>query len=317
MYRGIDGSVSHYPNKVQFRDPSNPQLGISDFQRPCGQCMNCRIRRASDWSVRMYHEASLYPEPSSFITLTYDDYSLKTPSLNYVDFTLFMKKLRKQLSPRPISFYRVGEYGSNFSRPHFHAIIFGYDFRDKRVYKRSENIIAPSSDRSYKSQFLTDLWGNGFADASHADIASMMYVAKYVTKKLKVSEYDDLYLEPEKASMSKKNPIGSRWLEKFYTDVYPKDFVTIDSKKFQPPKYYDRWLEKFHPDLYLVVKRKREDSMSHEFASPRELYDSTLISIDRQKAFLRDGCAPNFSSDKAILDEHFINLNHFSNKGVL
>lgn len=39
--------------------------------------------------------------------------------------------------------------------------------------------------------------------------------------------------------MSLKPGIANGWFQKFYTDVYPSDFVVLRGKKMKPPKYYD------------------------------------------------------------------------------
>ncbi|MDX8558692.1 hypothetical protein OZ663_18615, partial [Elizabethkingia sp. HX CGY] len=44
-------------------------------------------------------------------------------SLDYRDFQLFMKRARK-LQEKKISYFLVGEYGSQTFRPHYHAIVF-------------------------------------------------------------------------------------------------------------------------------------------------------------------------------------------------
>ena len=71
-----------------------------------------------------------------FITLTYaPEHCPKDMSLNYEDFQLFMKRLRKRYTGKTIRFYMAGEYGESFDRPHYHACIFGFDFEDKKVFK--------------------------------------------------------------------------------------------------------------------------------------------------------------------------------------
>lgn len=82
----------------------------------CGQCIGCRLERSRQWAMRCMHEASLYDE-NCFVTLTYDDAHLKSTSLEYADFQLFMKRLRKKFADRLIRFYMCGEYGEAFSRP--------------------------------------------------------------------------------------------------------------------------------------------------------------------------------------------------------
>lgn len=95
---------------------------------PCGRCMACRIQKVKEWTVRLTHEIS-YHKDNCFITLTYADEFLPLTNcgksyLKYEDFQLFMKRLRKKLLSS-IKFFACGEYGENFGRPHFHAILFG------------------------------------------------------------------------------------------------------------------------------------------------------------------------------------------------
>jgi len=75
----------------------------------CGRCIGCRLNRAQMWSIRCVHEAQMH-ENSIFVTLTYSDEFLPGPSLVYLDFQLFMKRLRKQ-QERPVRFFMCGEYG--------------------------------------------------------------------------------------------------------------------------------------------------------------------------------------------------------------
>lgn len=310
MYRSDTGTFSHSPNGVNVH---------SDLFRPCGYCMACRMTKAQDWAIRMTHEAQLH-EQSSFLTLTYSDDNLPLTfkddipvlgSLHYPDVSAFMKRLRKRLSVTrykdSLSFYRVGEYGDNLQRPHYHLILFGFDFREPLTYhgvQNSRTFKFASDDRRYdKSSFADSAWSLGFVDVGDVDYSTTMYVAKYVTKKLfgaQSSRYG--FLEPEKASMSKKNPIGSRWISKYFEDVYPHDYVVLNNKKLPPPKFYDRWLEANKPSLYTKVKAQREESMKDSFPDIQQLYNSHFIRLEKQKSFLRDGCAPNTLVDKVMLE---------------
>lgn len=87
------------------------------------------------------------------------------------------------------------------------------------------------------------------------NFASAAYVASYVQKKAFLQENPDLYLrvdpdtgellevEPEFARMSRNPAIGRRWIEKFWKDVYPRDYVVVDGVETKPPRYYDKWME--------------------------------------------------------------------------
>ena len=103
---------------------------------PCRQCSGCRQEYSRQWAMRNMHESSLWPN-NLFITLTYDNQHLpKHNTLIKKDFQDFMKRLRKKkrsTTKNPIRFFHCGEYGEKFGRPHYHAILFNTQFRDRET----------------------------------------------------------------------------------------------------------------------------------------------------------------------------------------
>ena len=69
---------------------------------------------------------------------------------------------------------------------------------------------------------------------------------------------------PEFALMSKRPGIGKPWLDKFLSDIYPKDYFTINGKKYKPPRYYDTILEKQKPEMYKEIKKRRKEAIKEE-----------------------------------------------------
>jgi hypothetical protein len=239
---------------------------------PCGKCSGCRLEYSRQWAIRCMHESHMH-DFNSFITLTYNNEFLPhNSSLNYNDWTKFMKRLRKRLDPIKIRFYMGPEYGSLNGRPHYHAIIFGFDFPDKVLYKQSNGI------NLYTSDLLSDLWScpktgksMGFSSVGSVTFESAAYVARYMMKKVKgddpVGRYwtepDDygevLKIEPEKARMSNKPGIAKAWFDKyFYKDNMDSDnFVVLKGKEVRPPKYYDILFERIDPAAFDVIKQQR------------------------------------------------------------
>nr|QJB19689.1 MAG: replication initiator protein [Microvirus sp.] len=255
----------------------------------------------------MTHESKFHLQ-SSFITLTYSDKLLTSNSLQYPHVTNFIKRLRSKID-QPIKYYQVGEYGDQNLRPHFHIAMFGYDFTDDITYKGISNTrelsYSKDSHNYYSSTFLTELWGKGFAQVTELNFETAQYVAKYVTKKLNKKQYASLNLEPEKSSSSNKEPIGKRWIEKNYKDVYPNDYVVYKEKKYIPPRYYDEWLQKNVPELWKETKEKRENSIDDSFSDYYDSYAKHKIKIQKQKLFLRDGCAPNLINDEEMVNRNY------------
>lgn len=243
--------------------PAHRRALYVSLKLPCGQCYGCRIDRSQQWAARIMHEASLYSD-NSFLTLTYaPEYVPAGRSLYYRDFQLFMKRLKKRLANRSIRFYMCGEYGDNYGRPHYHAILFDIDFPDKELFK-----VNRQGDPVYKSKFLTDTWGLGHVTFGGVSFESAAYVARYVCKKITGNaelvqnhyQYFDLQdgqiysLVPEFANMSRKPGIGKAWLDKFASDVYPDDFVLVKGRKARVPRFYDKNID---PNILLPIKEKR------------------------------------------------------------
>lgn len=97
---------------------------------PCGRCPPCAKRRIDGWVFRMLQEEKNHLF-SHFVTLTYDPMHLPVSpnghmTLDKSEFPRFMKRLRK-IVPRGtiLKYFACGEYGTDNSRPHYHAIIFG------------------------------------------------------------------------------------------------------------------------------------------------------------------------------------------------
>lgn len=230
---------------------------------PCGQCIGCRLERSRQWAMRCVHEASLYDE-NCFVTLTYDDANFRSLSLDYRDFQLFMKRLRKYFSGRVIRFYMCGEYGADFQRPHFHACLFNLDFADKVYFKKA------GESKLYTSGVLSQLWPFGFSLIGSVTFESAAYVARYCVAKKTGPGSSDHYrvvstetgqIEdrcPEFNRMSLRPGIGFPWLRKYFSDVFPRGEVVIRGRRVKPPKYYERVFQKFSDDDWAQLCLKRE-----------------------------------------------------------
>lgn len=249
---------------------------------PCGQCVGCRLERSRQWAIRCVHEAQMH-ENSCFVTLTYSDEHLRSMSLVYRDYQLFMKRLRR--SKGPVRFYMCGEYGEQFERPHFHACLFGCFFNDREVYKD-----LPSGARLYTSKELERLWPFGFSSIGDVTFESAAYVARYCMKKVtgKAAEQHYEYVDigsgeisqrvPEFTHMSLKPGIGAGWFRKFKNEVYGKwdrnsdlDRIVLNGMEMRPPKYYDRLLEKLEPFTLEYKQFLREQSFCPEEATKERL----------------------------------------------
>lgn len=256
------------------------------MQVPCGQCIGCRLERSRQWALRCMHESQMHQD-NCFVTLTYNDKnlppggSLSVPKYEWKenkkgelqkyqvessDIQKFIKRLRKSLNVR-ISYFQCGEYGSENSRPHHHALLFGHDFQDKELWSLNH-----MNNRIYRSAELERLWPYGFSTIGDVTFESAAYVARYVTKKITGEQALEAYckvdkmtgeilheLQPEYCSMSRNPGIGKEWFEAYSGDVFPKDFITLRGLKLRPPKYYDNLYELNHEEEMMAIKGRRTE----------------------------------------------------------
>lgn len=226
---------------------------LTPIQINCGQCLGCRLMRASDWQARLMHEAQLH-DLNCFVTLTYDDVHLPPGgSLRYSDVQGFLRKLRLARRPGRVRFYCVGEYGPTTGRAHYHLCIFGTDFLDRVYAGRS------SAKPYYKSAELEELWGRGFCTVQPLNPKTAGYAARYVVDKLTgdmgAAHYGDLV--PPFARMSLRPGLGGGWFERFASDLR-LDHVIVDGRETRVPRYYDKLRERAGDRLVAEHKEARE-----------------------------------------------------------
>lgn len=264
----------------------------------CKQCCGCRLRHSVDWAARCMHENSLH-FMSSFVTLTYDDEKLWRTSLDYRDFQLFMKRLRKELAFFDVTlwtwlprFYMCGEYGDITRRPHFHVLLFGLYFSDRVFYGRSG-----SGAQLYTSAMLDDIWANGRAWIGDVTFESAAYVARYCMKKITgtaaATHYEAvdgltgeiLQLEPEFNSMSLKPGIGKAWYDKYGKELALHDSVVINGREIPVPRYYDELLKKIDPIHYDMIAFHRTEKV--DFADNTAARLAVKEAVTKARLFLK------------------------------
>lgn len=242
-------------------------LESTSLRLPCGRCVGCRLERSRQWAVRCVHEASLY-EDNCFITLTFNNASLvemcPDGSLDVRHFQLFMKRLRKRFGDG-IRFFHCGEYGEKFGRPHYHAILFNFDFHDKYLWKENNGY------KLYRSPTLEALWPFGHSSVGTATFESAAYVARYIMKKITGDAAVDHYLskpdfetgeifklKPEYTTMSRRPGIAAGWYEQFKDDVHSRDSVVLRGREMMPPRFYDSRFELTNPEEFEDLKVRRK-----------------------------------------------------------
>lgn len=225
----------------------------SVIELPCGNCVECRLDYARNWSNRLMLESYDYPENEKyFLTLTYNDDNISNNesdknkniySLRKRDVQLFFKRLRKDLFVKhgfypKIRYYASGEYGDKSFRPHYHIIIFGLSISDITLYKTSSQ-----GFNYYISEWLSNIWQKGYVVIAPFSWQTANYTARYVMKKHKGKDkdfYDKLGVEPEFSLVSRRPGIGFNYYKKNLKNIYMHDEIYMnDIDKggmiFRPP----------------------------------------------------------------------------------
>ena len=141
-----------YPISIKVND-SHTQT-MRDIQVACGSCYHCKETKINEWVTRMYAHLEDFKHVY-FITLTYRSFvDLNSPASKLImnklsqavwhydrlnfhhhaswnpcllckdHYQKFLKRLRKYTGLNDITYVLSGEYGTDFGRPHFHAILF-------------------------------------------------------------------------------------------------------------------------------------------------------------------------------------------------
>lgn len=262
-YRSVEKHASGKP--VITFNPLKARQSEIPMRLRCGKCIGCRLDNIAQWSMRCLHEAKMH-SASSFITLTYSDEHLPSDYSVHLDILQkFMKRLRKELHKSyltKVKFYACGEYGDEEQRPHYHLIIFGFDFSpDRKIWTVTKD------GPLYTSPTLDKVWPFGFTTIGQVTYQSAGYVAGYLKARssegdtFAINKYtrthpvtgDVVTVQPEFGTMS--GGLGLSFIKKFKSDYFPSDFFVVDGKEIAVPRYYQLKLEEEEKSQ---LKRQRQ-----------------------------------------------------------
>lgn len=226
-----------HPQPFDFSHSHSSPLGYKiPGGVPCGKCVPCIINKRSGWALRLQKE-NLYHDSSIFVTLTYNDkYVPLTPEGLYKpsvrDIQLFLKRLRKFLSPLPLRYFIVSEYGDYGDRVHYHGILFGLPY----VYEQTSEILA----NSWVSAGRCDVESLGFVQCSPLSDSLIKYATKYIYPF--PSTYPAGCSNESLVVFSRRPGIGYQWIndpkvkESFRNS--PRSYLYSNGHRVPLPLYY-------------------------------------------------------------------------------
>lgn len=196
--------------------------------------------KQQEWCFRIDQEIK-FCDIAYFVTLTYEDENLiwadDEPCLYKRHLQLHFKRLRKQLEPRSIKYYAVGEYGDKRNRPHFHYILF---YRGK-------------CDRFKLLNMIKEDWPYGRETRVYPVQGAQGYVTKYI---LKFDRRD--HVVPPFSMIS--HGIGIGYLSDSMVNYHRDNLINYALKpggyKVKLPRYYQ---DKIFTTYQRLIMKKRSD----------------------------------------------------------
>lgn len=255
---------------------------------------------------KQYHDLGV------FLTLTYDNEHLpKNNVLDHSHFQGFMKRLRAAMQYQhklenpdctdypKIKYFMCGEFGDKTNRPHYHAIILGVDFPDKKKHSQGKSGIW-----QYTSKKLDAMWGYGFVTIGSVTHESAGYTARYIMKKQQYQEIENAKKQSAKSPvptastlvrtvpyMACSKGFGQAWYEEYGEQAHARDSVICaKGKERKVPRYYDRLLQASDPEKLARIKeeRKRRALEKVEDNTPERLAVREQVKLAQIKSLKRN-----------------------------
>lgn len=228
------------------------------FRPDCGYCRACRLKKKTEWRIRMLHESITYKQlrPNGqilFVLLTYNRSHIpKDYGLQMRDLQLFWKRLRKSLGkdgPK-IRYFAAGEYGAKYGRPHYHLIIYGLNMSHR--------------DLIYKAWSKCDDLDGCFGCEVVRSSKAMSYTAGYTAKKLR-SGYNRWFKDhynrrPEFCVCSQG--IGKQYVLDNADELKSSKFLRVKGREMSLPRYYRK-----------ILGLTADDMMDRSYKVKQDMYD--------------------------------------------
>lgn len=249
----------------------------------CGSCLECTVANRKATAVTLHHE-SRYWKSASFITLTYNSENLPAdgsidPS-HAADFVIQLRRFicrshescsknkNKSCTGKcpKIKTFGCAEYGPKLSRPHYHLVVFGFQFSDLSHPRLRSNEFSKKKWFTYRSKRCAKLWGKGFVEIGNVEPAAAEYVCGYTTKKIRGVDKESHYKgkRPEQV-VCRSHGIGLRYVQQYKDFLLRNGLVSFRKSKIPLPRKYKKALKKMDEKAYLKAAQgwTKQKELSH------------------------------------------------------
>lgn len=197
-----------------------------EYKVPCGQCMQCRIKKQQEiifLCSKELQEVYKKGQGASFITLTYNEINIPTnkngkQTLRKTDLQKFIKRIRRMQDyhkdPQKWKYIACGEYGDQYARPHYHIAIIGLSQEFAKMYTKKQ-------------------WKYGLIQVGTLSAGGLRYILKYCTKNKPTTYIKALYnsIETEPPFLIHSQNLAKKWLDKETENIAENEFCYNVNKK--------------------------------------------------------------------------------------
>lgn len=298
-----------YSPELSLSDTALDEFYSSDYSPilcGCGKCIWCRRKRINSWFIRSLCEINTFNKDQHlyFITLTFNNLYLSLDGYNQLQISHVQKYIKRVRSKFGWNFkyIAVGEYGSKSGRRHYHILLYGIPFLDKKLKIE-----------------LSNCWKFGFSYIKLSDPNSVYYVLKYSFKNL--LGMDNSYYEKlgfNKPFFSCSKGIGKSYYEKHKLDILKNGFIKYKNKKFSIPRYFRKLLvyndelihNSYFYDNFDIINSLKDDL----FLNYSVLPDKSILSIlDNSNSSLSNKLKSYFCYiEDFVKEKHSLEVDRFS-----
>lgn len=193
---------------------------------PCGKCAFCIKKQIDAWCLRISHEMEI-SSSAHFLTLTYNDEHLpEGGELKKTDLQAYFKRVRKH--NKGLRYFAVGEYGSKFKRPHYHAVVFNVD--DLSILQKAWTSILDQKTGEFIEM--------GHMTGSKATMGRIRYMVSYMAL-----PQDVTHKNPPFRIMSRNPGLGKNYVDKMIKHHRARSdsvVMVLDTPNAMPRYYKDK-----------------------------------------------------------------------------
>lgn len=221
--------------------------------------------------MRISHEMTAFNGKASFITLTYDpEHVPANYSISKDELQRFFKRLRKYIGKSfKIKYYACGEYGEQYGRPHYHAIILGLGASEARPY-------------------IENAWKLGQIHIDLVNPQTTQYVTGYIQKKLTGTLGKKYYEETGREAPFRLSSLGMglNFAKQEARNFKENMSITYQGRPTPIPRYYRKKLE-LDPEHFkekaIQAEKEMVEHLEQHYGqiTPAELWKAYLSSREK------------------------------------